>query len=412
MRRLAKSLVAGALAASSLAGAAWAQEDTPPAEVVNDQVTVGDIFADQRLDVVMPEEGVQSHTDAAGNEFETASEGVQINVDSRQTAGGKMVADSEVKVWGPAEYAKGTTSARGNSGSATVYGSNLRGSVTQTISEGAVVSADNWFEQHDGPLQWADPKAVAVGNSQDNYVSDGWQETQTTQTVNGSVTAEMSVVVDHVADIAQMNATAIANDFTSQVVEGSGTVDLTQRATGPLTQAASFVSMGNGQTVTGKTFAAGNQMTADSNWGRMETNVNQTKEGYLRSQSVVSVYDFGHAQAEAAGVGNSATIGNQGNDTTINVAQLNSGGVEVIAETNVGRGYDAYATADAIGNSAIGYACSECPGPFTANNHQVNNGDISASATVNIDKSSRTVVARSSAVGNSATYYVSGKSGD
>ena len=73
-------------------------------------------------------------------------------------------------------------------------------------------------------------------------------------------------------------------------------------------------------------------------------------------------------------------------------------------------GYDAQASATAYGNEVTGYACADCQGRIDINNGQVNNTDVGAQSVVNV-QSGRSVRGVASAVGNSATYYVSRPSG-
>ena len=92
----------------------------------------------------------------------------------------------------------------------------------------------------------------------------------------------------------------------------------------------------------------------------------------------------------------------------IDAVQLNDGGgVEVIAGYTGAEGYDASASATAIGNAATGYACSDCDGRITATSQQVNNVDVGATANVTVTGYARSATGVANAVGNTATYYVS-----
>lgn len=74
-------------------------------------------------------------------------------------------------------------------------------------------------------------------------------------------------------------------------------------------------------------------------------------------------------------------------------------------------GYDATATSTAMGNSVTGYACSECEGRMSITNSQVNRSDVGAQSIVNVSGGGRSASGVSTAVGNTATYYVSRPSG-
>ena len=87
---------------------------------------------------------------------------------------------------------------------------------------------------------------------------------------------------------------------------------------------------------------------------------------------------------------------------------MSDGGVDVVSDATVNNGWDAYSTADATGNSALAYACAECKADMTVNSSQVNNSDVNATSNVTVNGAGRSVVSTARAVGNSATYYVSG----
>jgi hypothetical protein len=126
---------------------------------------------------------------------------------------------------------------------------------------------------------------------------------------------------------------------------------------------------------------------------------------------VATDFQFGTGQATALGVGNSVLAGNQGPSTDLNNLQLNTGGIEAEASFTGDNGYDATSSATAMGNAAIGYACSQCGGVININNNQTTSGggvEASSSTTItNLGGSNRSSTGIATAVGNSATFYVS-----
>jgi hypothetical protein len=102
-----------------------------------------------------------------------------------------------------------------------------------------------------------------------------------------------------------------------------------------------------------------------------------------------------------------ASAGNNDRYLKIDNSQLNTGGVEVQAVMAGTNGYDAYVSADAVGNAVTGYACSECSGTLTATNVQTNSGNVSATASTTVRGANRAVITGVNAVGNAATFYVS-----
>ena len=129
------------------------------------------------------------------------------------------------------------------------------------------------------------------------------------------------------------------------------------------------------------------------------------------SSSVATDFQFGTGQATALGVGNSVLAGNQGPSTELDNTQVNTGGIQAQASFTGDNGFDATSSATAMGNAAIGYACSQCGGVISINNSQVTSGggvEADSSTTItNTAGSARSATGIATAVGNSATYYVS-----
>src|SRR5690606_10761377 len=121
--------------------------------------------------------------------------------------------------------------------------------------------------------------------------------------------------------------------------------------------------------------------------------------------------DFlGFASAGAYGVGNQAYVSNIGSDTALDVVQTNGGDISADAGM-IGMGGDAaLASAAAYGNSVTAALCAFCDqnAPrLDATNNQTNAGDVTARSSVS-SPYARTAAASSTAIGNAATYQVSG----
>ncbi len=145
--------------------------------------------------------------------------------------------------------------------------------------------------------------------------------------------------------------------------------------------------------------------------GPLDVTANQNNQGYVRGQAESTAYSFGTSTATANGVGNSAIYGETGGQITLNSSQFNSGaGVEAVASSGGATGYDLSSSATAMGNAVTGYACSACGGVMNITSSQSNSADIGASSTIPYGGSAgsaRSAVSTSTAVGNSATFYVS-----
>ena len=94
-----------------------------------------------------------------------------------------------------------------------------------------------------------------------------------------------------------------------------------------------------------------------------------------------------------------------------NLTQFTEGGqgIEASASFTGHAGYDVSLSAEATGNSATTFACSECRADFNVNSRQSNASDVSATTNATITGSGRSVVSNARATGNSATYYVTTK---
>ncbi len=73
-------------------------------------------------------------------------------------------------------------------------------------------------------------------------------------------------------------------------------------------------------------------------------------------------------------------------------------------------GYDLSSTSTAMGNAVTGYACSACGGVMNITSSQSNTADVGATAGIpyaGTNGTVRSAVSAATAVGNSATFYVS-----
>ncbi len=60
-----------------------------------------------------------------------------------------------------------------------------------------------------------------------------------------------------------------------------------------------------------------------------------------------------------------------------------------------------------MGNAVTGYGCSTCHSKMTVTNRQTNSTDVSATSSVAMTSNNRAVNGVATAVGNTATFYVS-----
>jgi hypothetical protein len=411
MRRRGLILLAGTLAGILPCGAATSQ--TAPSSVLNNQVQLGDVFSGQTLNVETITDQTVGESHATGNTYQATTDGQDVDVRSNQTANGAVTGDTRLNVANNSGAATQiTTTAVGNAGEAGVTGGVITGVLSQTTGP-AVISALSHIEAPQGQAGDVDTLTQAQGNSHVLTVSGGTAGVRFNQTNAAQVTSNGGGVYGDVSGSAQYQAQTMANDVTYAGDTGSGArIAVNQQNNADLTQAAQFTAFGQVQDGATIASAVGNNLDAVNQGFLLDATVNQQNHAYVRAQAETSAAAFGAVAATANGIGNAATIGDIGGAVVLDNTQLNDGGgIEVLATTVGGDGYDASANATAAGNSVTGYACAECNGRMTIGNTQTNSADISATTTTTINGVARSATGVSNAVGNTATFYVSRPSG-
>lgn len=347
---------------------------------------------------------------ATGNSLAGSVESGDVDVQSNQSMQGNASASTTLNVTTDAGLTVSvTTEAVGNTGEAdSLGGGALTGSFGQQTGPVAI-TAQSQMNADNAQAGDVSIGTTAIANDQGLANVGGSQTTFTEQTNQASVDAEGGAVLKYTGGTASLSALAVGNNVTSTGITGSnGNVHVSQSNTGDLTQAAQFVAMGNAQTVNNATTATGNNISITNEDGPLEVHTDQDNESYVRSQAETTSYEWGLMSTMATGVGNSAIAGQNGQEIFIDNSQTNGGaGVDVIASSSGTDGYDLGSTATAMGNAFTGYACSTCSGTLTAHNSQINSADIGASSSLSVGSSARSATGVATAVGNSATFYVS-----
>ena len=326
---------------------------------------------------------------------------------------GDATAETTVNLTGSNGQLTVLTEAVANTGDAGAYGADMNAVVTQdtgatTVFADTTVNGATSFLNDGGAVS-----STAIVNSQAFGMSDGSTSVMdVSQSSAATATAEVEAVVQYMPDTAIFSSAATSNNVSTSGTNGT-TQELAvdQEVTGARTQATTFVSAANAWMLEGSAAAVGNNVAATNEHGALETDVVQSNAGDVIVDSIVLSYDYGLASTQAMGVGNSNLTGNAGQYVNIDNAQFNSGGVEVAASFQGNGGYDSYANSTAIGNAVTGYACAECQGTLIANSSQVNTGGVSSTSTVTITGSGRSLTGTSTAVGNSASFWVSSPGG-
>jgi hypothetical protein len=424
MRRLEKILLAGTLLTipmlPPLSGVAISQS-----VVQQDQVLLNDSLANQTINVVTVTGPVSSVATATGNSLTAATELGSLDIESTQSMPGNVTGNvsavSHVLIGQSAGDVSSLAAATGN----TIEGDSdnggaLTGNLTQSAAATWTVKSETDFQAPAAQATSATIASQAIANSIGLNVTNADSNVTTSQTNSAHIDAEggsevdggSGATLDYTAGTVAYSTAAVANNLTGTGTGSSQTLNVTQTANGDLVQAAGFINVGEGQTVQGDATATANNVAVINDTGPLVVANNQENDtNFTHAQSVATDFQFGTGQATALGVGNSVLAGNQGPSTELDNTQVNTGGIQAQASFTGDNGFDATSSATAMGNAAIGYACSQCGGVISVNNSQVTSGggvEADSSTTLtNTAGSARSATGVATAVGNSATFYVS-----
>jgi hypothetical protein len=393
--------------------------------VQNDQVLLNDSLASQTMNVVTVTGPVSSVATATGNNLTGATELGSLDIESTQSMPGNVTGNvsavSHVLIGQSAGDVSSLAAATGNTAEGdSDNGGALTGNFTQSAASTWTVKSETDFQAPAAQATSASIASQAIANSIGLNVTNAASNVTTNQTNSAHIDAEggsevdggSGATLDFTAGTVAYSTAAVANNLTGTGTGSSQTLNATQVANGDLVQAAGFINVGEGQTVQGDATATVNNVAVLNTGGSLVVVNNQENDTHFtHAQSVATDFQFGTGQATALGVGNSVLAGNQGPSTELDNTQVNTGGIQAQASFTGDNGFDATSSATAMGNAAIGYACSQCGGVISINNSQVTSGggvEADSSTTItNTAGSARSATGIATAVGNSATYYVS-----
>ena len=377
----------------------------------NVQTQAGTITATETLNVVTASDSTMATTTATGNAVSGAVVTGAFAAKSTQTLTGAVNAATTVNVATNAgTQASLSTAATGNTGDLGSYsgGGALTGTVNQSISAAGSTTGTSTINATNAQAGAVSANVQAIGNSQGVTVGDTSATVTINQTNAGQTNATGGISLSYTPGAATLTATTVSNNVTA-----TGTGNSSQALTVNQTASGQSVSeqdvyLGNGQTITGAATSTGNNISISNTTGGLSVTENQSNSGYVQAQAQVSGYEFGSGEADAYAVGNSALAGNYGSTLNLSNTQATSGnGVSSLASYSGNNGYDAYANATAMGNAVTGYACSNCSGAMSVSNSQTNSVGVGATTQIDIAAGNRSVTGTATAVGNSATFYVS-----
>ena len=392
-----------------MCAAAATEAAAQDSRVLNNQIHLGDVVSGQTLDVVDVSDQVTVSNGATGNSLSGAVQGRNITLQSSQRMNGASRATTTMALRGnTGGVVNSSTQATGNYTAAAAYGGNLAIDSDQGVGPTEIVANTSIRGGTARLLSGAYVDAVATGN----VMALGGTGTEITGAVHQ--TSDASVRAGNLAETQYIPATAV---FSSQALGNATAINgesassqniyVGQRSTGDVVTADTSANAGNAWDLTGVSVANANQAALANQGGSVVARTQQENFTRVASTARVTAYDYGAAVASAQGGGNVVSVGNNDKYLELDNSQISSGGVEVQASFAGTNGYDAYVTAEAVGNSVTGYACAECQATLIANNVQSNDGNVSASANTAVYGGGRAVITSSNAVGNAATFYVS-----
>ncbi len=397
------------IAATAMCAAAATEAAAQDGSIVlNNQLQLGDVISGQTLNVEGASDQVTVSNSAQGNSLSGSVENGSLTVRSTQTMRGDARATTELTLGGDTEgRVSAVTQAGGNYLAAGAYGADLEIDATQTVDSGEIVANSTI---RGGTARLLGGGSVAV-SAIANITALGGTGASLTGSINQS--SDASVRAGNLAETQYIPATseftgqAFGNAVSATSGEASNqNLAVRQRSTGGIIEADVSANAGNAWDLAGRANAAANQAAFLNQGGSIVIVTDQGNTSAVRSNAIVTAYDFGAATAYAQGAGNAVSAGNNDVYVEIDNTQVNSGGVDVSASFSGGYGYDAYVGADAVGNTVTGYACSDCEGVLIATNAQTNDGAVSAAARTTIQGSGRAVITGTNAVGNAASFYV------
>jgi hypothetical protein len=378
--------------------------------VVNTQTQTATVGSSETLNVVEVSGSVSGVSTATGDSAADEVASGALNVQTSQTMAAPVTARNVENLTtngGPQTVL--VTTATANTGDAASYeGGALTGTINQTVTAAGLTTAATQFNASGAQTGDMSMTTQAIGNAHTVEVSDTSASMTLNQTNNATTGVNGDAVIGYTPGTASASATAMANSVNATGTgNASQTLTVNQVANGQ-TVSEQDANAGNAQTIVGSATSTGDNLAVTNQNGSLAVTDNQTSTGYIQAQAQVSGYQFGTGQASAYGVGNSAVAENVGPSLSFDNSQSSTGtGIVVNASFTGQTGYDASASATAIANAATGYACSECGGVINIANTQTSNTVVAATSEIDIAGSNRSVTAAATAVGNSASFYVS-----
>jgi hypothetical protein len=207
-------------------------------------------------------------------------------------------------------------------------------------------------------------------------------------------------------------ASAAINAWSSSSSTSTVNAQYKQTSTGAASEATTDVYQNRAYSVTAATTAAANSASIANEWGYAQIRGRQTSSTNVKVDTRVTLLDLsGTTSISAYGVGNSTLATNVGSDMVVDVAQLNTGGVDANAQFT-GASFDhgdVVLASTAIGNGFTGSVCSQCgDAALSGAVSQTNGGNIISTGSITANGAGA-IIGSASAIGNSASFITTQK---
>jgi hypothetical protein len=386
-------------AALIAAPAAFAQSNT--------QYQGGDASSSTVVDVGQAQDAAATAV-ASGNAFTASIDDASTVLLNDQHMDGDTAATADANVGNADGNIAAASAAVANGATAQLRGSSVTlDSVAR--AHGDVAAVTNFTGGH---AENASTSASAAGNVaavSAEYSDAAVLETQeSTGNISAVINADHGQIDDQVVSgaIASSNNLSITG-YTTTLISRTQ-----QDATGAAVTADVSLAADHAIDASGNATASANSISVDNQWGYLEAHTIQNAASNVSANSEVTLNDqfHGFGSAGAYGVGNQMLATNAGSDTLMDTTQANAGDISASAAFSGQGGESALASAAAYGNNVEGALCTQCDvnvPSLTADNNQINSGNVSSSARVN-SPYTNTAAASSTAIGNAATYAARG----
>jgi hypothetical protein len=398
-------LAAAAGLAAALAAPVFAQ--TTKTAALNGQLNWGDVVADIN---VVTRDGARSAAavaTAAGNSVSGANLTGDLDAGSEQTMSGATFAYATLH-GGNVTHANAMSTAQAN----TLQAQTMNGALNLTaeqIADGGDALARSRVNIRNAKTLSA--VSSAASNNAATAAHHGDLNVAITQSASNSAYAITDVDACCTGQTAA-GASAAINTWNSSSSTSTVNAQYKQTSTGAASEATADVYQNRAYGLTAATTAAANSASIANEWGYVQTRGRQTSSTNVKADTRITLPDFsGTTSISAYGVGNSTLATNVGSDMVVDIAQLNTGGVDANAEFT-GASYDhgdVVLASTAIGNGFTGYVCSQCgDAALTGAVSQTNGGNILSTGSITANGAGA-IFGSASAIGNSATFITTQK---